>query len=324
MPTGSSPQKESLLVQVLRKIPIFKGLSPSQVKRILGLCVHRQYEAAEKICQSGTPPDEMFILLTGEVSIATPEGLKVATILPVTTVGEMGVITGQARSATAEATSPASILIIQKAQFDAVLKEDVDMQVKVYRAIIDVLADKLNNDNTRLRDYQMEKRRYEGRLAVSDRKLEEQRRRLGIAIEIAAAGGDMATGEIELLIKDRVKDMIPRVLVVDDEADFRALIRDALPTFEVVEAKDGREAMEVVQEETLDFIITDIRMPGMDGIALLEYLRAQHPELPVLAASGYMDAAEIEDYDFDGFVEKPLSLEALQDLVDETVAKATG
>ena len=288
------------------------------------MCVHRQYQAAEKICQSGTPPDEMFVLLTGEVSIATPEGLKVATILPVTTVGEMGVITGQARSATAEATKSSSILIIQKGPFEAVLKEDPDMQVKVYRAIIDVLSDKLNNDNTRLRDYQMEKRRYEGRLAVSDRMLEQQRSRLRIAIEIAAAGGDMSADEIELLIKDRVKDMIPRVLVVDDEADFRALIRDALPTFEVVEAGDGHEALEVVQEVTLDFVITDIRMPGMDGIALLECLRAQHPELPVLAASGYMDAAEVAEYQFDGFVEKPLSLEALQDLVDDTVVKAMG
>jgi len=236
----------------------------------------------------------------------------------------MGVITGQSRSATAEATKPSSILIIQKAQFDAVLREDVDMKVKVYRAIIDVLADKLNNDNTRLRDYQMEKRRYEGRLAVSRRKLEEQRSRLEIATEIAATSGDMAADEIELLIKDRVRDMIPRILVVDDEADFRALIRDALPTFEVVEARDGKEALQVVQEETLDFVITDIRMPGMDGLDLLELLRAQHPELPVLAASGYMDAGEVDGYDFDGFVEKPLSLEALQDLVDEIVAREAG
>ena len=40
----NAPQTSKLLVQVLRKIPIFKGLSPSQVKKILGLCVHKSYK----------------------------------------------------------------------------------------------------------------------------------------------------------------------------------------------------------------------------------------------------------------------------------------
>ena len=318
--SGGGVKKEKLLIQVLRKIPIFKGLSPSQVKKILGLCQHRQFEPGEKVCQSGTASDEMYILLSGEVAIVTPEGLRVATILPVTTVGEMGVITGQPRSATVEVTKPSAIFIIQKPTFDAALREESDMQVKVFRAIIDVLSGKLNNDNVRLRDYQMEKARHEGRIAVLDRKLEQQTRRASLAIAMAAESSSMDAQEIDLHISDQVKDLTPRVLVVDDEVEFRALVKDALPTFEVVEAANGVEALDVIQEETLDLVITDMKMPEMDGCQLLANIRSQFPSLWVIAVSGYLDAGEAHGYDFDGFVEKPLSLREFQHLVEEHMA----
>lgn len=318
--SGVNLKKEKLLIQVLRKIPIFMGLSPSQVRKILGLCAHHQYEPGNIVCQANSASDEMYILLTGEVAIITPEGLKVATILPVTTVGEMGVVTGMPRVATVEVTKPSAILQMKKAQFDAALRDDKDMQAKVFRAIIDVLAGKLSNDNVRLRDHQMERNRSEGRLAVMERKLEEQRHRAELAIEMAAEKGGLSTDEIELRIGELVKDLVPRLLVVDDEADFRSLVKDALPSLEVVEAENGAEALEAVQEHKLDLVVTDIRMPEMDGIALLETLRAQYPQLPVLAASGYLDADEISEHDFDGFIAKPVALDDLRDLVEETMA----
>ena len=316
-------KKEKLLIQVLRKIPIFKGLSPTQVKRILALCSHKSCKPEDIICQSGTASDEMYVLLSGEAAVVTPDGLKVATILPVTTVGEMGVITGQPRSATVEVTKPSAIFTIQKGQFDTVLKEEADMQAKVYRAIIDVLSAKLNNDNVRLRDHQMERGRSEGRLAVLQRKLTEQEQRTSIAIDMVAESAGRERDEVALHITDQVKDLIPRVLIVDDEAEFRTLVKDALPAFEVLEAESGEQAVDLVQEEKLDLVITDINMPGMSGIELLKYLRAHHPKLKVVAVSGYMDAEEVTaNFDFDGFAEKPFSLQQFQDLVNSHMGKA--
>ena len=167
----SANRRQKVLVQVLRKIPLFQGLSPSQVRRILGLCHHRVYQTGDKVCKIDTPSDEMYILLSGEVAIVTPDGTHVATIDPVTTLGEMGVITGEKRSATVEVTKPSAIFIIQKGSFEVALKEDSDMQVKCFKAIISVLSDKLNNDNVQLRDYKVEQGRYEGRIAVLERKL---------------------------------------------------------------------------------------------------------------------------------------------------------
>ena len=315
-------KREKLLIQVLRKIPIFTELSPTQLKTVLRLCVHRQCLPGDILCASGTPSDEMYVLLSGEIAIVTPEGSKVATLVPVTTVGEMGLITGQPRNATAEVTRPSAIFIIHKRQFEAALREEPEMQVKVYRAIIDVLSSKLSGDNVRLRDHQLAVGRSEGRMSILERRLTEQQQRVKLAIAMAAKNSNRSADEIELHIADKVKDLVPRILVVDDESAFRALAHDALPAFEVVEAENGRQALDVVHEEKLDLVITDIRMPEMDGIALLKNLKSQFPGLPVIAVSGYADKIEVKGYDFDGFAEKPLSQKDLQTLVEDTIAKA--
>ena len=315
------PEPSKLLVQVLRKIPIFKGLSPSQVKKILGLCVHKSYKPGSKVCRSNSPSDEMYLLLSGELFVVTSEGIRVATILPVTTVGEMGVITGQPRSATVEVNKPSNIFVVNKRSFDGMLRNDGDMRATVYKNILDVLSVKLNNDNVRLRDYQLEKSRYEARLTVLERHLEEQRLRAEAALEIAVERGEMSRDELSMYIDAQVKTLIPRVLIVDDEADFRRLVKEALPAFIVVEAGDGKEALERVQEEELDLVITDIRMPNMDGFGLLDNLRSQYPQLPVLAVSGYLETDEARERDFDGFIDKPISLQQLRGLVEKIVVQ---
>lgn len=313
------PESSKLLVQVLRKIPIFKGLSPSMVKKILGLCVHKSYKLGSQVCRSNSPSDEMYILLSGELFVVTGGGIRVATILPVTTVGEMGVITGQPRSATVEVGKPSNIFVVKKRSFDAMLRNDGDMRATVYKNIIDVLSVKLNNDNVRLRDYQMEKSRYEARLTGLERQLLEERLRSDAAVEMAAERGDMSIDEVAMHIDQQVGSLTQRVLVVDDEADFRRLVKEALGSFAVVEAGDGREALVIVQEQDLDLVITDIRMPNMDGYELLQNLRRQYPHLPVLAVSGYVNADEARAQDFDGFIDKPVSLAQLRDLVEEVV-----
>ena len=77
----------------------------------------------------------------------------------------------------------------------------------------------------------------------------------------------------------------------------------------------------MVREEELALVITDIRMPNMDGFALLDNLRSQYPQLPVLAVSGYLDDDEVRARDFDGFIDKPISLARLRDLVEQIVTQ---
>ena len=66
-------------------------------------------------------------------------------------------------------------------------------------------------------------------------------------------------------------------------------------------------------------MITDICMPGMDGYALVKELKERHPDTPVLAISGFVSVEDVNEYGFDGFVEKPMNLREFRDLVDDVL-----
>jgi DNA-binding NtrC family response regulator len=81
------------------------------------------------------------------------------------------------------------------------------------------------------------------------------------------------------------------VLVVDDEPTVRRLARRVLleDGFEVIEAADGAEALELVDGsgDPLRVVVSDIVMPKLNGVQLLQRLSITHPELPVILMSGY-------------------------------------
>lgn len=87
-----------------------------------------------------------------------------------------------------------------------------------------------------------------------------------------------------------------RVLFVEDEAQLRAPACELLAAtgYEVVEAEDGVAALEKLNTDgSFDAIITDVRMPRMNGIELLEMVSMQHPELSsrAIVISGFVDSA---------------------------------
>lgn len=85
------------------------------------------------------------------------------------------------------------------------------------------------------------------------------------------------------------------VLVIDDEPNYLIILGELLrdEEYEVFTAASGEEALNIIKQTDLDLIITDMRMPGMDGLALLKTVKAQHPDLPVImiTAFGEVDKA---------------------------------
>lgn len=83
--------------------------------------------------------------------------------------------------------------------------------------------------------------------------------------------------------------MQTKVLTVDDSNVMRALLRSALTEkgFEVAQAIDGVDALEWLESNDVDVVITDINMPRMDGFGLIEKLRAhdRHRDRPILVLS---------------------------------------
>jgi DNA-binding NtrC family response regulator len=86
-----------------------------------------------------------------------------------------------------------------------------------------------------------------------------------------------------------------QILVVDDEPNMRKVLRAMLEHdgHEVHVAEDGAEALRILAENHVDLVITDLRMPGMDGMTLLQRIHGQRPLLPVImvTAHGTVDTA---------------------------------
>lgn len=106
------------------------------------------------------------------------------------------------------------------------------------------------------------------------------------------------------------------ILVVDDDKEIRTWLKKTLEyqRFDVQFADDGPSALTRVDQTPFDLVLLDIKMPGMDGIAVLEKIRQKHSELPVVMISGHatietaVDATRLGAYDF---LQKPLDLNKL-------------
>ena len=80
-----------------------------------------------------------------------------------------------------------------------------------------------------------------------------------------------------------------RILVVDDEEIIRNLLYDVLSNtgYKVKTAKDGQEAISQIEKEPFEIVITDFKMPGMNGIELLQHILKINPDICVLIITVY-------------------------------------
>lgn len=79
------------------------------------------------------------------------------------------------------------------------------------------------------------------------------------------------------------------ILVVDDEHEFLELMNNRLQKrgFTVVGASTGEKALELVNEQSFDAMVLDVKMPGIDGIEVLRRVKRMKPELPVILLTGH-------------------------------------
>ena len=84
-----------------------------------------------------------------------------------------------------------------------------------------------------------------------------------------------------------------RILVIDDEAQVRAFVRNTLEAsgHDVAEAADGDAGLRAFEARPADLVITDIVMPGINGDELARLVKAQRPEVKLLYMSGYTELA---------------------------------
>ena len=116
----------------------------------------------------------------------------------------------------------------------------------------------------------------------------------------------------------------PSILVVDDEL----LIRDLLYDFfleqgwDISIAENGQKAIEILNQKKIDLVLTDLKMPEMDGLTLTEHVRDEYPEIPVVIMTGYpsVDSAvtalrqKVADY-----IIKPFNIHQLYKTVEQNI-----
>jgi excisionase family DNA binding protein len=101
-----------------------------------------------------------------------------------------------------------------------------------------------------------------------------------------------------------------RILVVDDEASIRDLLTRtlALAEYEVEAAADGQSAVERLRSSAFDLLMTDLRMPGMDGLTLIREARRLRPSMAVVIITGFSSessAIEAVNLGVTGYLTKP-------------------
>jgi len=111
--------------------------------------------------------------------------------------------------------------------------------------------------------------------------------------------------------------MMPlKILLVDDEAGIRNVLSIYIKDigFDVVTADDGEKALSIMNQGSIDIVLTDIRMPGLDGISLLKHIKANKPETEVIMLTGHGDyelAIKSLKLDAVDFISKPINNDVL-------------
>jgi DNA-binding NtrC family response regulator len=123
------------------------------------------------------------------------------------------------------------------------------------------------------------------------------------------------------------KDQRPHVVVVDDETNVRRVLGTLLEQagFQTTRVGSGDEALQIVRAQDPDLVLTDLKMPGMDGMELLERLRRQFPEIPVvmLTAHGTVEAAvEAMRRGAHDFLTKPFDKGKVVEIISKAMGQA--
>lgn len=117
-------------------------------------------------------------------------------------------------------------------------------------------------------------------------------------------------------------DRTSYILVADDDNTLLKFFKIHLNKFfsRVIVVKNAKEAIDALREKEIDLVLSDIRMPRMDGLQLMKRVRKHDPSIPVLLISGALlneEQNKSADDDADGYLRKPFSVDDLHTFIDQ-------
>lgn len=119
-----------------------------------------------------------------------------------------------------------------------------------------------------------------------------------------------------------------RVLVVDDEPEVTFALQAFFlgKGYEMMTALDGLQAMRLIRQSSIDLVILDMKMPGVNGVEVLKFIHAQSPSTKVVVVTAYDVQFQelVEQLGVDGFLIKPFGIQALTSTIEEVLAREKG
>ncbi len=119
-----------------------------------------------------------------------------------------------------------------------------------------------------------------------------------------------------------------KILVVDDEKFIRQgikyMLEEEIDDIQVVLSSNGLEALDKIDNQKIDIIITDIKMPLMDGIKLISEIRKNNKEIPIYVLTGFNEfeyAQQCIDYKIEKYILKPIEKEEIVELIIDSIKK---
>ena len=132
---------------ILEKIPVFKEFKIDQLKRILSISSYKTLEKDEIICKADDESLEIYILISGQLCVTFSDGKEITRIEPPGIVGEMGLFTGDPRSATVVTGKESLVITIKKTEMMILLRQDHELCRILLLNIISELSKKLRHIN---------------------------------------------------------------------------------------------------------------------------------------------------------------------------------
>jgi hypothetical protein len=144
--TTLSPMERVLF---LRKVPLFAELEPPDLRPIAEIAEEHAFEDGDTIVRQGDEGDEMFIIVSGEVSVAVRDGSGAERTVAVRSegdvVGEMAIVTNEPRMADLVARRAVRVLSIERRRFESILRERPETSLGVIRVMSRRLTEALQN-----------------------------------------------------------------------------------------------------------------------------------------------------------------------------------
>ncbi|MBW2250587.1 MAG: response regulator [Deltaproteobacteria bacterium] len=112
-----------------------------------------------------------------------------------------------------------------------------------------------------------------------------------------------------------------KLLLVDDDESYLNIVKKILTKMEYAAevAASSKEALKILEKEKYSLIITDLDMPGLDGVELCKQIKENDSKSIVYALSGYItdyDTEDLEKSGFDGYLSKPAKIEVLKQAIE--------